>query len=198
MQRAWAPGRTATMTGGRTDDFGERFLGTLGTLGTLGKLTAPPGKRLIDVAERGRGVDGGGLTLVRFRRQAEPRPVSFLWPEVCDVLQPLPQREALVGPRLPTPFLTTEPFRPLPGARHGQERPALVAVSAVERARMPPRVSRTAARDALTAGYFSGASTQEAAARRLGLPYGTYRRHLRQGLDLLCEVLWEQELRRPR
>ncbi|MFD0345208.1 hypothetical protein ACFQ0M_02245 [Kitasatospora aburaviensis] len=50
------------------------------------------------------------------------------------------------------------------------------------------------ARDAVTAGYFSGAPTQEAAARRLNLPYGTYRRHLRQGLDLLCEALWEQEL----
>ncbi|MEU8523808.1 ATP-binding protein [Streptomyces sp. NBC_01216] len=54
------------------------------------------------------------------------------------------------------------------------------------------------ARDALTAGYFSGAPTQEAAARRLGLPYGTYRRHLRQGLDLLSEALWQQELHGPR
>ncbi|GAA2808492.1 ATP-binding protein [Kitasatospora paracochleata] len=54
------------------------------------------------------------------------------------------------------------------------------------------------ARDALTAGYFSGAPTQEAAARRLGLPYGTYRRHLRHGLDLLCEALWQQELHGPR
>ncbi|MFI5645368.1 ATP-binding protein [Kitasatospora sp. NPDC051705] len=50
------------------------------------------------------------------------------------------------------------------------------------------------AREALTAGHFSGAPTQEAAARRLGLPYGTYRRHLRQGLDLLCEALWRREL----
>lgn len=50
------------------------------------------------------------------------------------------------------------------------------------------------AREALTAGYFSGAPTQEAAARRLSLPYGTYRRHVRQGLDLLCEALWQQEL----
>ncbi|GHE03201.1 hypothetical protein [Streptomyces alanosinicus] len=50
------------------------------------------------------------------------------------------------------------------------------------------------AREALTAGHFSGAPTQEAAARRLALPYGTYRRHLRQGLDLLCESLWQQEL----
>ncbi|MER8186126.1 AAA family ATPase [Kitasatospora sp. NPDC094015] len=54
------------------------------------------------------------------------------------------------------------------------------------------------AREALTAGYFSGAPTQEAAARRLGLPYGTYRRHLRQGLDLLCEALWQRELYGPR
>ncbi|MFJ8011304.1 AAA family ATPase [Streptomyces sp. NPDC096339] len=54
------------------------------------------------------------------------------------------------------------------------------------------------AREALTAGYFSGAPTQEAAARRLGLPYGTYRRHLRQGLDLLCDALWQQELHDPR
>ncbi|CAM5649875.1 hypothetical protein SAVIM338S_06494 [Streptomyces avidinii] len=53
------------------------------------------------------------------------------------------------------------------------------------------------AREALTAGYFSGAPTQEAAARRLGLPYGTYRRHLRQGLDLLCEALWQRELHGP-
>ncbi|MEV8506318.1 ATP-binding protein [Actinoplanes sp. NPDC051475] len=50
------------------------------------------------------------------------------------------------------------------------------------------------ARDALAASYFSGAPTQEAAARRLGLPYGTYRRHLRQGLDLLCDALWRWEL----
>ncbi|MFI7599150.1 ATP-binding protein [Actinoplanes sp. NPDC049681] len=50
------------------------------------------------------------------------------------------------------------------------------------------------ARDALAASYFSGAPTQEAAARRLSLPYGTYRRHLRQGLDLLCDVLWRWEL----
>ncbi|MFJ2095448.1 ATP-binding protein [Streptomyces sp. NPDC087901] len=53
------------------------------------------------------------------------------------------------------------------------------------------------ARDALTVTYFSGAPTQEAAARRLSLPFGTYRRHLRQGLDLLCEVLWQREMYGP-
>ncbi|WP_344445270.1 AAA family ATPase [Kitasatospora nipponensis] len=50
------------------------------------------------------------------------------------------------------------------------------------------------AKEALAAGFFSGAPTQEAAARRLALPYGTYRRHVRQGLDLLCESLWQLEL----
>ncbi|MEU6049017.1 ATP-binding protein [Streptomyces xanthochromogenes] len=68
--------------------------------------------------------------------------------------------------------------------------------AAVDELARDPRGVR--ARDALTAGYFSGAPTQEAAARRLGLPYGTYRRHLRQGLDLLCAELWERELQGPR
>ncbi|WP_244945305.1 ATP-binding protein [Couchioplanes caeruleus] len=63
---------------------------------------------------------------------------------------------------------------------------------AVDELAQDPRGVR--ARDALTAGYFSGAPTQEAAARRLGLPYGTYRRHLRHGLDLLCDALWQWEL----
>ncbi|WP_369184882.1 AAA family ATPase [Streptomyces sp. Y1] len=75
-----------------------------------------------------------------------------------------------------------------------EELRALLRRSVDDLARDPRGVR---AREALTAGYFSGAPTQEAAARRLGLPYGTYRRHLRQGLDLLCESLWQQELRGP-
>jgi hypothetical protein len=66
---------------------------------------------------------------------------------------------------------------------------------AVEDLAHDPRGVR--AREALTAGYFSGAPTQEAAARRIALPFGTYRRHLRQGLDLLCEALWQRELHGP-
>lgn len=96
------------MAGGRTDAFSERLLEN------LGKLTAPPGKRLISVAERGRRVDGLSLAPVRLRHQPEPRPVSFLSQELCDVLQPPSQREAFIGPRLPTPFLVSEPFHPLP------------------------------------------------------------------------------------
>ncbi|MFF3111072.1 hypothetical protein ACFVSN_17995 [Kitasatospora sp. NPDC057904] len=71
---------------------------------------------------------------------------------------------------------------------------ALLRRSVEDLARDPRGVR---ARDALTAGHFSGAPTQEAAARRLGLPFGTYRRHLRQGLDLLGEALWQRELYGP-
>ncbi|MFJ3230734.1 ATP-binding protein [Streptomyces sp. NPDC086787] len=67
---------------------------------------------------------------------------------------------------------------------------------AVDELAQDPRGVR--ARDALAAGYFSGAPTQEAAARRIGLPFGTYRRHVRQGLDLLCGNLWQRELHGPR
>ncbi len=63
---------------------------------------------------------------------------------------------------------------------------------AVEALAADPRGVR--AKEALATAFFSGAPTQEAAARRLGLPYGTFRRHLRQGLDLLCASLWEKEL----
>jgi hypothetical protein len=38
------------------------------------------------------------------------------------------------------------------------------------------------------------ATTQEAAAARLHLPFGTYRRHLRAGTDALTDVLWEWEI----
>ncbi|MCX4750500.1 ATP-binding protein [Kitasatospora sp. NBC_01287] len=76
-----------------------------------------------------------------------------------------------------------------------EELRALLRGSVDDLARDPRGVR---AREALVAGYFSGAPTQEAAARRLGLPYGTYRRHLRQGLDLVCEALWQRELHGPR
>jgi len=34
---------------------------------------------------------------------------------------------------------------------------------------------------------------QQTVANELGLPFGTYRRHLAQGLDRLCELLWHRE-----
>jgi DNA-directed RNA polymerase specialized sigma24 family protein len=47
---------------------------------------------------------------------------------------------------------------------------------------------------AMTTTYFRGVPTQEAAAARLGLPLGTYRRHLARGLEQTCDLLWSREL----
>jgi hypothetical protein len=59
---------------------------------------------------------------------------------------------------------------------------------------MPADLAGVKAHAALVATYFSGAPTQEAAARRLGLPFGTYRRHLRAAVARVADVLWEAEL----
>ena len=37
------------------------------------------------------------------------------------------------------------------------------------------------------------AKQQQTVASELGLPFGTYRRHLAQGLDRICELLWHRE-----
>jgi hypothetical protein len=42
--------------------------------------------------------------------------------------------------------------------------------------------------------YFQPAATQEAAAELLDLPFSTYRRHLKSGIDRMAEVLWHSEL----
>lgn len=42
--------------------------------------------------------------------------------------------------------------------------------------------------------YLKGAPSQEAAAELLGLPFGTYRRHLQQALERVGEVLWAVEI----
>ncbi len=44
--------------------------------------------------------------------------------------------------------------------------------------------------------YFQPAPTQELAAELLDLPFSTYRRHLRAGIDYVAESLWAQELRK--
>ncbi|MCX4904374.1 ATP-binding protein [Streptomyces sp. NBC_00878] len=49
-------------------------------------------------------------------------------------------------------------------------------------------------RRAVAATYVGAATTQESAAARLGLPFGTYRRHLGGGVDRVCDALWRQEI----
>jgi DNA-directed RNA polymerase specialized sigma24 family protein len=53
-------------------------------------------------------------------------------------------------------------------------------------------------RRALMVTYLRGAPTQEVAAERLGIPFGTYRRHLKRGTERLAEWLWQRELRARR
>jgi hypothetical protein len=60
--------------------------------------------------------------------------------------------------------------------------------SAVEALARQPRTAKQ--HRVLTTTFLSGAPTQEAAARRLGLPFSTYRRHLTLGLTTVCDRLW--------
>ncbi|MFK4104199.1 ATP-binding protein [Streptomyces sp. NPDC019531] len=53
---------------------------------------------------------------------------------------------------------------------------------------------RTSHHRAVAATYLRGATTQEAAATRLGVPFGTYRRHLAGGVERICDALWHQEI----
>ncbi|MFI5975442.1 AAA family ATPase [Streptomyces sp. NPDC051452] len=50
---------------------------------------------------------------------------------------------------------------------------------------------------AFTATYGDRPATQQAAAARLGLPFSTYRRHLKEAVDRITDLLWEQELNGP-
>jgi hypothetical protein len=47
---------------------------------------------------------------------------------------------------------------------------------------------------ALSATFLQPSITQEQAAERLDLPFSTYRRHLTEGIAVITEVLWQQEL----
>ncbi|MGW4946242.1 ATP-binding protein [Actinoplanes sp. NPDC004185] len=73
--------------------------------------------------------------------------------------------------------------------------PAVVLRAMVQEAvdAMGTDLAGVKAHAALVATYFSGAPTHEAAARRLGLPFGTYRRHLRAAVARVSDVLWEAE-----
>jgi hypothetical protein len=73
--------------------------------------------------------------------------------------------------------------------------PASVLRAMVQQAvdALPADLAGVKAHAALVATYFSGGPTQESAARRLGLPFGTYRRHLRAAVTQVSDVLWQAE-----
>ncbi len=62
----------------------------------------------------------------------------------------------------------------------------------VEAMQQSPRDAKLAR--ALLATYLDPAPTQERAAEQLDLPFSTYRRHLRAGLEALTDALWNKEI----
>jgi hypothetical protein len=47
---------------------------------------------------------------------------------------------------------------------------------------------------ALHATYLHPAATQERAAELLELPFSTYRRHLKAGIEAVAQALWQREV----
>lgn len=83
------------------------------------------------------------------------------------------------------------------GAEPGDEAARATALARlVKRAAEPLLASPRDAKlyRALEATYFKPAVTQEQAAEQLDLPFSTYRRHLKAGVDWLIDRLWQQEL----
>ena len=63
---------------------------------------------------------------------------------------------------------------------------------AAETLKGPPRDEKFY--EALDLTFLRPAPTQEAAAERLGLPFGTYRYRLSTAIDRVIDLMWEQEL----
>jgi hypothetical protein len=81
--------------------------------------------------------------------------------------------------------------------RAGNEEPSAATLealvgAAVETLRQHPRDDKLWR--AVERTYVRPAATQERAAAALGLPFGTYRRHLTQGVDRVVAWLWDQEV----
>lgn len=100
-------------------------------------------------------------------------------------LKALAGDEGLAGnPLLESPLLK--------GTSAGKERMealAQILTHGIERLEAQPGYAEPAR--VLRATYLRGAPKQRAAAARLGLSYGTYRRRLREAIDLLADLLWE-------
>lgn len=111
---------------------------------------------------------------------------------VRDALQDFTQPDLLRGNPLLRSRLVVE--RAGAQADDGARVAALVGLiqEAAEPLRAAPREAK--AYRALEATYFKPAPTQEAAAERLDLPFSTYRRHLKTGLDRLVAALWAREV----
>lgn len=105
------------------------------------------------------------------------------------LLRDLHRDEALAT----SPLLRSRVAREAAG---GSEPTPAVLRELVERAvatlRIDPRDARS--ERAVTRTYLRPAGTQERAAEALGMPFSTYRRHLRRGVERVADWLWHGEL----
>ncbi len=107
---------------------------------------------------------------------------------VKDVLQRYTQPQALLGnPLLGTRLLSAH--TPAEAAMNALRNWITAHVDALEQSPRKVKMAR-----ALRATYLDPVGTQERAAEALDLPFSTYRRHLRAGLENVAEVLWKHEV----
>jgi hypothetical protein len=108
---------------------------------------------------------------------------------VHDALRHLPSDAELAS----NPLLRSRMLmRSLDDPQPGDLRKALI--DAVEDLRSSPREVKFCR--ALELTYLRPAPSQEAAAERLGLPFGTYRYHLARGIERIGDRLWSLECER--
>lgn len=111
---------------------------------------------------------------------------------VHDSLRSYTRPEALRG----NPLLQSRLIVERVGASAGaQERTAALQALIAEKLQLLQRSPREAKLyRALYHTFVQPAPTQERAAELLDLPFSTYRRHLKEGVARLAELLWELEL----
>ncbi|MGW0606161.1 AAA family ATPase [Streptomyces sp. NPDC002640] len=76
-------------------------------------------------------------------------------------------------------------------AEHTGEMLRELLSDAVDALRADPRDAKL--HRVLATAYFHRVPSHMVAAERLSLPYSTYRRHLRRGVDKVCDILWQRE-----
>lgn len=154
--------------------------------------TVPPGDWLDLLAERG----PAGEALAG---PAGERPAVLEREEFASAVREALKNHARPGALASSPLLRSRLVARRTGGGSGErERVAALRAlleEAAETLRQHPRDARLYR--ALHHTYFRPAPTQEQAARLLGLPFSTYRRHLRAGIENVTDLLWRQETHPP-
>jgi len=111
---------------------------------------------------------------------------------VRDALRDLPRGDALhKNPLLRSRIVAQRLGTPAATADRAAALQALLKET-IEALRTTPRDAKLYR--ALYHTYLQPAATQEQAAEALDLPFSTYRRHLKEGIERVVEMLWQQEI----